>query len=254
MKVFDSYAKYYDLLYADKDYKSEVNYIEKIFFHSGKKNGKILNLGCGTGRHDFIFAEDGYDVTGIEISNEMLRIAKKNLTGSGYKSKIKFQKGDLKKISLGKKFDIVLALFHVMSYQTSTEDIKSSLRNVKQHLKKDGIFVFDFWYGPAVLSDRPEIRTKKFYDSNMIVQRKAIPVLKVNENLVDVNYSISIRYKKSGNEKNIKEKHTMRYLFLPEIEYLLNDAGLKLKSCKEWMTGKVLSEKSWSALAIAVIK
>jgi SAM-dependent methyltransferase len=153
---------------------------------------------------------------------------------------------------LNEKFDVVVALFHVISYQTSNQDIRSALTNVKRHLKKDGIFIFDFWYGPAVLSERPETRSKTFEDADMIIKRLAQPVLKINENVVDVNYKISFEEKQTGKTGSAAETHSMRYFFIPEIRMLLENAKLTPDHFSEWMTGKELTDKSWSAIAVAI--
>ena len=121
---------------------------------------------------------------------------------------------------------------------------------VKKHLNDGGKFICDLWYGPAVLSERPEMRVKKMEDSEYSIVRQAIPELFVNENIVNVNYEISVKELKSGVTEDIYETHRMRYLFLPEIELLLDEAELKVEHCEEWMTGKSLSDKSWYALLI----
>lgn len=161
-KIFDAYAGYYDLLYKDKDYKSEADYVEKLIRKYKPDAKKILDLGCGTGKHDFIFAEKGFDVTGVELSQQMIEVANSNLKLTDKKNNVlKFVQGNTQKINLHEKFDAVVALFHVMSYHTENEEVNQAIKTVKKHLKPDGIFIFDFWYGPAVLTQRPESRIKK---------------------------------------------------------------------------------------------
>ncbi|MDQ3020510.1 MAG: class I SAM-dependent methyltransferase [Bacteroidota bacterium] len=255
MKVFASYAKYYDLLYKDKDYKSEADYIEKFIKKYKPDSKKILDLGCGTGRHAAIFAKRGFNVTGVELSEHMIEIAQIHLKNNDTLSEnLKFVQGDIKNIKLNEKFDIVMLLFHVMSYQTKNEDIKQTLKTVKEHIKPDGIFIFDFWYGPAVLAQKPESRLKKLESEDIVIERFAMPVMYINENSVDVNYKILIKEKSDGSVSEINETHKMRYFFLPEIELFFSDFELKLNYCEEWMTSNELSEKSWSALAIASLK
>ncbi|MEO8209039.1 MAG: class I SAM-dependent methyltransferase [bacterium] len=252
MKVFASYAKYYDLLYKDKDYKSEADYIEKFIKQYKPDSKKILDLGCGTGRHASIFAERGYNVTGVELSGYMIENAEKYLKNNDTISKnLRFVQGDIKDIKLNEKFDIVMLLFHVMSYQTKNEQIRQTLKTVKEHTKPDGVFIFDFWYGPAVLAQRPESRLKKLESKDIVIERFAKPVMHINENTVDVNYQVLISEKSDGSKSEILETHKMRYFFLPEIKLLFDFYEMKLDHIEEWMTSNELSEKSWSALAIA---
>lgn len=251
--VFDDYAAYYDLLYRDKDYKAEAVYIEKLIRKYKPDTKKILDLGCGTGRHDFIFAEKGFEVTGVELSEQMIEKAKGNLKlldGKNYD--LKFVQGNIQEINFEEKFDVVVALFHVMSYQTKNEEIKKTFASVKKHLKPGGIFIFDFWYGPAVLTQRPESRIKILESEEIKIYRYAEPVLLINENVVDVNYKVIIENKQSGMNSEINETHRMRYFFLPEIKLFISDFEFELIQHEEWMTSGELTDKSWSAITISV--
>jgi SAM-dependent methyltransferase len=254
LKAFDAYSKYYDFLYKDKDYKSETDYICRFIRKFNPDALDILNLGCGTGRHDVYLAGEKYDVTGVEISESMYSMAVKNAEGSEPGLKVKFINEDIRKLRLGRTFDIITSLFHVMSYQTSNEDIVSTLRTVRDHLKPGGKFFFDFWYGPAVLTDRPVRRVKKFEDSEWKIERIAEPELRLNDNIVDINFRILVENVKEGTTQEISEVHRMRYFFLPELEYFLDSMEMKIEHTEEWMTGNNLSDKSWYGFAVIELK
>lgn len=254
-KVFENYSDYYDLLYSDKDYEAEVEYIQKQIKKYNAKAINILDLGCGTGKHDIEFLKRGFKVTGIELSEKMYRIAEKNKSAIAYTgTDLKFKLGDIRKLHLKKKFNIIVSLFHVMNYQTSNEDLVSAVRSVKRHLSPDGVFMFDFWYGPAVLQNKPLKRLKIMKDKKIKIRRKTIPALMINENTVDVNFEIRIKEAGSAKEVLLNETHSMRYLFLPELDLLFNENGMKLIHSEEWLTGKKLNEKSWSAFAVVKLK
>jgi len=250
-KVFDLYAKYYDLLYKEKDYFREAQYINTLIEKFRPNSKSILDLGCGTGRHDIIFAENGFEVTGVEQSDKMLEKAMVNKQNSKSYLNLEFVKSDIRNIKLNKKFDVVFSLFHVMSYQTTNKDLKMTLATVKEHLKEDGIFIFDFWYGPAVFTERPEKRVKVLEDEEIKVERIADPVLKLNDNIVDVNYSVYVTDKFTGDKNEILETHSMRYFFIPELKLLLDELNMGIINYEEWLTGHKLNEKSWSAVVIA---
>jgi len=252
MKVFDGYAKYYDLLYKEKDYRSEAEYIIKIIKDCVPEAKNILDLGCGTGKHDLIFAKNNYQVTGVELSQKMTDLANNNIlseTGGG--QEIKFINGDLRSIRLNQKFDIITSLFHVINYQTTNEDLRAAFRTVKEHLSPKGKFIFDFWYGPAVLSDRPVSRIRRMEDEECIIERHTEPVINVNENYVDVNFRISITEKQRTTKQELNETHRMRYLFLPEINLFLEEQDMKIEQCEEWMKDNCLSDRSWYGIAVA---
>ena len=76
MKAFGNYSRYYNLLYKDKDYKGEAGFIHDLIQKYSPGAKSILDLGCGTGRHDLLLAEKGYAITGVDMSEEMLLIAR----------------------------------------------------------------------------------------------------------------------------------------------------------------------------------
>ncbi len=245
-EIFNAYARYYDLFYKDKPYAAEASYIGDLIrkYRPGAKS--ILNLGCGTGRHDVLFEKMGYSVCGVDLSDTMLVEAYKR----AIPGKLEFFKGDVRTIDLHKKFDVVLSLFHVMSYQTQDDDILAAFRTAEKHLVQGGVFIFDFWHGPGVLNDPPAVRVKRLEDEAVRIVRITEPVMKKDKNVVDVNYQIMALDKRSGQWSELYESHSVRYFFLPEIkDYLLN-TGFSLKDAYEWMSDKQPS-LSWYGLVIA---
>ena len=74
-KIFSKYADYYDLLYKNKSYKRETNYIEKIINKYAGKKLKILELGCGSGGHALELKKKGHAITALDTSKKMIEIA-----------------------------------------------------------------------------------------------------------------------------------------------------------------------------------
>jgi SAM-dependent methyltransferase len=247
MSVFGKYAAYYDLIYRDKDYVGEATYIHHLIqkYHPATKT--ILDLGCGTGRHAKLLAQKGYLVHGVDLSQEMLNEANKETDSNC----LVFSQGDVRTVKLGKIFDVVVSLFHVVSYQTTNDDLRNTINTAFGHLENHGFFIFDCWYGPTVLSDRPTVRIKRLESELIKVTRIAEPVMYANENLVDVNYDVFIRDKAEGLVEELHETHRMRYLFKPELELLLNQAGFEMKDCFEFMTNQELSYQTWNGCFIA---
>ncbi|MBF0123647.1 MAG: class I SAM-dependent methyltransferase, partial [Candidatus Omnitrophica bacterium] len=213
-EVFGSYAKYYDLLYKNKDYAGEASYIHGLIQQHKPSARSILNLGCGTGKHDVCLERFGYQITGVDQSDMMLSEANKRVIPG----KLDFLKGDVRTLDLGRKFDVVVSLFHVMSYQTTDEDIFAALTTAARHLVPGGILIFDFWNGEGVLKDPPEVRIKRLEDDAVKIVRIAEPVVHEDQHVVDVSYQIISFNKGSGQYSELYEKHAMRYFFLPELE------------------------------------
>ena len=248
MSVFNEYARYYDLLYRDKDNTGETDYIHNLIQAQIPGARTILNLGCGSGRHDRCLVALGYTVTGVDLSEEMLVAARNAAAGS---ESLDYVQGDARSVRLDKTFDVVISLFHVMSYQVTNADLMAAFATGHNHLKPGGTFIFDCWYGPGVLTDPPTVRVKELEDEAITVTRIAQPVVHPNENVVDVNYRVFLKEKSSGSVREINETHRMRYLFKPEVEMMLTTAGFELQMSEEWLTATPLSMKSWNALFIA---
>ena len=259
MSVFGSYSSYYNLLYQDKDYAGEAEYVQSLIARHYPDARTILDLGCGTGRHDLLLAEMGYKVTGVDQSEEMLAVANSNLStkhqAPGTKNKepiLSFHQGDIRSIRLENTFGVVISLFHVMSYQTSNEDLEAAFATAKAHLNPGGVFIFDCWYGPAVLTDRPVVRVKRLEDETISVTRIAEPTLYPNDNIVDVAYHVFVQDKASSAVEELRETHRMRYLFKPELELFLKGAGLSIIESTEWMTGKEAGFDTWGVCFVAM--
>ena len=246
MTVFGNYSRYYDLLYKDKDYLSEAEYVDRLIKKYAPAAKTILNLGCGTGKHDFLLAEKGYEVAGVDMSEDMLAIANAQLTTLNLQSAIQFTQGDIRTIRLSRTFDVIISLFHVMSYQPTNADLRAVFATVKAHLNEGGIFIFDCWYGPAVLADRPVIRVKRLEDEAISVVRIAEPVMHPNDNLVDVHYQVLIGDKETRQLDELKETHRMRYLFKPEIETFMSEYGLTILENTAWLSEREPGFDTWS--------
>jgi SAM-dependent methyltransferase len=243
MSIFgDSYSNYYNLLYKDKNYSEEVRIVDKYIQHFTPGATTIMDLGCGTGKHASILAQQGYQVLGVDRSEAMLAVAKR----SEIPGRLRFLLGDLRTLRIPESFDAVISLFHVICYLNENGDLQQAFQNISKHLHKGGLFIFDCWYGPAVLTQLPSVRLKEFEDESVTVTRITDPILYVNENVVDVNFKIFVKDKLNGTVEELKESHRIRYLFTPEIEGMLKKAGIQLEECFEFLTGKFPGLETWS--------
>ena len=251
MPLFEKYAEYYDLLYNDKDYQKESKFFHDLLQrHCKKRINSVLSIGCGTARYERELSQidKNLSVTGIDISSDMVRIANSRRETS----LLNFLIADARNFKLGKLFDAALSLFHVMSYQNSNQDVISVLRSIHNHLPPSGIFVFDCWYGPGVLTDLPYSRLRTISDEKLIVKRNATPELFPEKNLVKVKYEVNVFDKSTGEDSNFVERHNMRYFFLPEIELFAEKTGFKLVKALPFLseTKTTLGLNDWYAVFI----
>ncbi len=251
MTTFQTYASYYDLLYHEKNYNQEAAYVDELIKQYAPQARTMLDLGCGTGKHACALAHLGYTVHGVDLSTEMLHHAGKTIEADQYLgARVSFSQGDARKIELTKTFDVVVSLFHVMSYQVSNHDVKSFFQTITKHLKPGGLIVIDFWYGPAVLTEKPETRVKRVKREAINLTRITEPELNIDTNSVSINFSLLVEDKQMHNLLTIKETHEMRYFFKPEILALFDEFGIELLTFEAWLTGK---EPSISSRDVCVV-
>ena len=253
MTVFAGYSRYYDLLYRDKDYAGEARYVANLIETYAPEARSLMEIGCGTGAHAAELAGLGYDVTGVDMSVGMLQAAeaRKNGIPPGFASRLTFAEGDARDVRLGRRFNAVISLFHVMSYQTSNHDLAAAFATAREHMSPGGVFVFDCWYGPAVLRQWPSTRETTLRDEYTEVHRVATPELYAGRNVVDVKYDVHVTDLATGVAETLHETHSMRYLFTPEIELALETAGMSLVGAYTWMSSEPPGFDSWGAAFVA---
>lgn len=245
-KIFDGYAKYYDLIYKDKNYAQETNYIHKILKLHSSKN-KILEIGCGTGIHAICLSKYNYKIFGIDMSDKMIKIANSKIYN---KTKLKFKTKDVLKFNYKNKFDTAISIFHVINYLTTKKQITKAFKNINKSLKKNGLFLFDFWYAPAVRKNKLVKRTKLFSTKNLDLKRVVYPKLLTN-NIVKINIKISLEDKKNKNVKNFFENHKIRYFEVDELKKTLKLSGFNILNTYEWLKKNKPKADAWSGLIVA---
>ena len=252
MNVFgQEYSEYYDLFYADKDYPAEAAFVANILRRHNQDVRSVLELGCGSARHAVELARAGFLITGVDRSADMIRRANDKIRqlSADLQSKVSLLQGDATDFTSTVKYDAVVSLFHVVSYQTSNDALTGIFRSARSALSTGGVFVFDFWYGPAVLTQRPSIRVKRIVYQNIHLTRIAEPEQQFNRNLVNVKYTIFAVDQRNARLQEMVEVHSMRYLFVPEIEMLASRHGFALVEVGGWLTNSALDQHCWSGYA-----
>jgi SAM-dependent methyltransferase len=250
----DDYAKGYDALYRDKDYRAEVDLIEAALGLAGR-GVKLLDVGCGTGGHAIELARRGHAVTGIDLSAQMLVSARNKAEAElGVTSRPQFQEGDARSFTVGSKgetFDAAVMMFAVIGYLEHNEDVVSALRRIRTHLQLGGLFLCDFWWGPAVLTQRPGERVRIVEDAGDKLLRATRTSLDTSHNTADVHFEL-FRFSPNKGTVQSSETHRMRYFFGPELELLLQAAGLRLERLSQFMKlGEAPTDDSWNAMLVA---
>ena len=248
--VFQEYAHYYDLLYQDKDYQSESDYVISLIEKYHPESENVLEFGSGSGIHGRILASRGFKVIGIERSQDMIDLGLSSTSFKNQNSIFACIQGDCTETYLGDDFDAVICLFHVLSYQTTNKALLGLIRNAHRQLKQGGIFIFDYWYAPAVWNIGPNLRVKRVRNEDLAITRIAEPECIKKQNIVKVHYQTFVEDLKNKNITENKETHVMRAFDKDEVIAFCKETGFDLLGSEEWMKGKQPSNKTWGVCSV----
>ena len=223
--IYSKYGEYYDLIYSMKNYDGEceslIGYFKKF---SKDKIKSVLDVGCGTGGHSIRFAERGYNVVGIDLSDVMINQAKRKVKGR--RLPIEFFVQDLRNFSLKKKFDAVLCLFGTFGYCTKDNEVAVALKKIRDHLKPQGLFIFDFWPVHAYISRRHWQSVREVKKGKIYIIRITDCTFELETNVVKLKIKCNVIRNKRLIE-SFQEEHRLRTFTLPEIVHILKENGFK---------------------------
>jgi SAM-dependent methyltransferase len=222
----EPYASAYDAMYAEKDDVAECDAVIALFRrHGDGKISRLLDLGCGTGRHASELARRGFDVIGVDFSEAMLARARKHMHSG--KGSLDFKQGDARSYRSGKPCDAVLMNFNVLGYMSSNQDFAASLTTARANLRAGGIFLTDFWYGPAVVFDPPGERLREIGAGDTKILRYSTSVHEPDRQCIRITIRV-VEVQQGQVRSDSEEIHTVRYFFPIELESALQSHGFRL--------------------------
>jgi SAM-dependent methyltransferase len=217
------HAHHYDLLYAEKPYLEEARYVDKLLRETGVARGRLLDLACGTGRHADAFARFGWDVTGVDFSEDLLEHARLNVPD------VRFLLQDMRELDLpGEQFNAVTCLFDSIGYPLDDEGVVATLAGAARHLAPDGALAVEFLHAPALLADAAPYRVRRVDlpadgDELLRISRTS---LDENRRVMDVEFEL-IELHADGTYERWLESQSNRFFLPSEMEALLERAGLR---------------------------
>lgn len=219
--MYKNFSKIYDKFMEICDYKEWINLLENYIIEYNPKANSILDLGCGTGS-SLLNMSDKYQLSGLDLSEEMLRKANKKLK----KKNVKLFLGDMREFDTGESYDVIFSFFDTVNHLTSIHDLMDLFNSVKNSLNSNGIYIFD-------VVDR-KFMNKMFANGVYADTRKDFAV--IWEHNFDEEYGIDeieatyfVKEKNNFFEK-YKEYYEKRIFTNAEILKIAKNCGLKLEN------------------------
>lgn len=155
MDAYTSFARVYDMFMDNVPYEEWCDYITGLLKEYGISNGLVLDLGCGTGSMTELLAARGFDMIGVDCSEDMLEIALEKRMASG--RDILYLQQDMRDLELYGTVRAVVCLCDSINYLLDVQDLETVFRLVNNYLDPGGIFIFDLnteYKYRELLSDR----------------------------------------------------------------------------------------------------
>jgi len=226
MQTFDRSAELYDAVYSarGKPYRQEAARLRALLGERGIGPGSsLLDVACGTGEH-LRFLAPQYEVTGLDASAAMLRVAREKLPG------VTFHQGDMSRFSLDVSFDAITCLFASVGYLPDEGAVGAAMRAMAAHLRPGGLLVLE----PALAPDQvaPAVTSRMRFDA--VVDSRRVSVTRTDSAVREPSV-LRIRFdyevtpgNGNGPTRTFSEHHPI--LLLTRERYLraFREAGLRV--------------------------
>jgi SAM-dependent methyltransferase len=215
------HASYYDLVYAEKPYDQEVAWLVERLAAHGARGGALLDVACGSGRHASLFADSGWDVTGIDLNSDLLDHARDR------DPRIEFVQADMMQLDLDRRFDAVTCLFDSIGYPQTDAGVTAALGGLARHLTPDGVAAYEFLHAPALISSAAPVRVRRFdTDEGGTLIRVSETRLDLERSVMQVDYEL-IELAPDGTYRRSTERQSNRFFTVEEMRALSDTAGLE---------------------------
>jgi SAM-dependent methyltransferase len=218
-KYYRDTARFYDSFAERPD--------ETLYLELAKRYGSpILELACGTGRITLLLAQAGCDITGVELSPEMLQIAQEKLRKlpEEVQSRVSLNHGDITEFQLDKQFAMVIIPW-AFKFLLTTDDQLACLKQVRKHLADDGVFILDLYPREAIDMGETDTETVEIdgatitrtfnYSTDILTQ------LRHTTTHVDVVHS-------DGRVEHLETKSVVSIIMPREADLLVRMAGFEI--------------------------
>ena len=221
--MYQQFAEVYDEFMQEVPYSQWADYIEKIWKEQGQSPELVLDLACGTGSLSIELAQRGYDMIGVDQSQDMLGQAREKADEAG--TPILFLEQDMQEFELYGTVDSIICTCDSLNYLLEAEDVRKVFRLADNYLNPGGLFIFDVnteYKFRQILGERTIAET--YEDAAYIWQNYYYEDEKINE------YQVTFFQKQEEGELYSREEetHYERAYDQAELTGWLEEAGLRV--------------------------
>lgn len=242
MEAYTGFAEVYDLFMDNVPYQEWSRYLISLLEEYGVSQGLVLELGCGTGKMTRLLAQAGYDMIGVDCSEEMLQIAKE-------KSDILYLLQDMREFELYGTVKAVVCICDSLNYILEEEDLCTVFKLVNNYLDPGGVFIFDM---------NTLYKYREILGENTICENREEGSF-IWENFYDEDeqmnqYDLTLFIRQEGKAdlyRKYEETHLQRGYELHQIRRLLEDAGMEFVAMYDAFTREPVREDSERIYVIA---
>lgn len=170
--MFSQTVDFYDLIYSEwKDYQGEAERLATILKLEVPGGTRVLDVGCGTGRHAEILGRQGFEVDGVDLEPGFVEIAARRCPEG------RFSVADMAGFDLGRTYDAVVCLFSSIGYVETVERLRLSAASMARHVRPGGLLVVEPWFVPGAFKDgslhlttvdRPDLKVSRVSRSRVV--------------------------------------------------------------------------------------
>ena len=209
------------------------------------EKGEILELGCGTGRVALALAKDGFRVTGLDLSRQMLdvfreKLAKETASYPELAQRVEIIHGNMADFDIGRKFALITAPYRVFQLLTAGQEAENALSCIREHLADDGIFIINVFHPFANPLDESWCREETFIDeitdevTGIRIARHECRERIDSQNQIIYPYlAYSVTYP-DGSTQRLVEHLQMKYYYRHQLRVLVESAGLEVVDEYAW--------------------
>ena len=241
---YSCFARFYDSLMSDTDYDAIAQRYLLLAEKCGITGGTLADLGCGTGEMCGRFVRRGFDVIGVDISEDMLSRAAAKENGAQYVCQ------DIARLDLGCEVDIIASSLDCLDHLGGEEEVRKTFERAASSLRKGGAFIFDV---NTIYKHREVLGSNAFVFENDEVFCVWQNFYNEEDNSVDISLDFFVNTQ-GGSYERYCEDFTERAYPLANIEKWLEQAGFEVVGVYDGLTERRADENCERALFLAVRK